>query len=196
MTGHQLLIQHTCEATKVLNPSRLNGLEKDLHDFELANSITDFCHQFVFLISSDSSEIRIQVGEKLINDKVPYSDAECCDLAHQVFCLFYDHTVRGSHNNRLCFLRPQHEKIDDFFDYIKALVTTILESQGNIHLHSDDWHRTIYIDTLGVATTDFGLSDALKRKLEDSGRKGAKAYFNWFDSKKSKPANRPKSYLF
>lgn len=86
---------------------------------------------------------------------------------------------------------PQHEKIDDFFDYIKALVTLILESQGNIHLHSDNWQRTIYIDTLGVATTDFGLSDAMKKKLEDSGRKGAEAYFNWFDSIKSKPVNRP-----
>jgi len=86
---------------------------------------------------------------------------------------------------------PQHETIDDFFDYIKGLITTILESQGNIHLHSDDWQRTIYIDTLGVATTDFGLSSAMKKRLEDSGRKGAEAYFKWFDNRKSRPANRP-----
>jgi len=59
VTGRQLLVQHTCKATKVLNPSRLNGLEKDLHDFELAKNIADFCYQSVFLISSDSSEIRI-----------------------------------------------------------------------------------------------------------------------------------------
>lgn len=86
---------------------------------------------------------------------------------------------------------PQHEKIDDFFDYIKALVTTILESQGNRHLHGDDWQRTIYIDTLGVGTTDFDLPNAMKKKLEDSGRKGAEKYFKWFDSRKSKPFNRP-----
>lgn len=86
---------------------------------------------------------------------------------------------------------PQHEKIDDFFDYSKALVTTILGSQENIHLHSDDWQRTIYIDTLGVATTDFGLSDATKRKLEESGRKATEVYFEWFDNIKSKPFNRP-----
>ncbi|MBI9086181.1 MAG: patatin-like phospholipase family protein [Desulfobacterales bacterium] len=86
---------------------------------------------------------------------------------------------------------PQHVKIDDFFDYAKALVTTILESQGNSHLHSDDWHRTIYIDTLGVGTTDFDLPEPMKKKLEQSGRTGAEAYFDWFDKKKNLPLNRP-----
>ncbi len=87
--------------------------------------------------------------------------------------------------------QPAHEKIDDFFDYAKALISTILESQANSHLHSDDWHRTIYIDTLGVKTTEFDLSDARKKKLEASGAKGAKEYFAWFNSPKSTPYNRP-----
>ena len=86
---------------------------------------------------------------------------------------------------------PVHYKIDDFFDYVKALVTTIIESQANTHIHGDDWQRTIYIDTLSVGTTDFDLSDTMKKKLEDSGIKGAKAYFKWFNSSKSNPANRP-----
>lgn len=86
---------------------------------------------------------------------------------------------------------PQHHKIEDLFDYIKALMTTILESQGNGHLHSDDWQRTIYIDTLGVGTTDFDLTDKMKKDLENSGRKGAEEYFKWFDENKSTPANRP-----
>ena len=86
---------------------------------------------------------------------------------------------------------PAHHKTDDFFDYAEALVTTIIESQGNMHLHSDDWHRTIYIDTLGVGTTDFDLSDAMKKKLENSGTKCAKDYFKWFNSSKSSPENRP-----
>ncbi len=86
---------------------------------------------------------------------------------------------------------PQHHKINDFFDYIKALITTIIESQGNTHLHSNDWQRTIYIDTLGVGTTDFDLSNPMKKKLEDSGRKGAEDYLKWFKSKRSTPLNRP-----
>ena len=86
---------------------------------------------------------------------------------------------------------PVHHHIDDFFDYVKALVTTILESQGNAHLHSDNWQRTVYIDTLGVSTTDFGLSDAMKDKLKQSGRKGATDYFKWYDNRKNQPFNRP-----
>ena len=86
---------------------------------------------------------------------------------------------------------PQLEKIDHFFEYIKALVKTILESQNNTHLHDDDWQRTIYVDTLGVSTTDFDLSDNVKSRLEDSGRKGAEAYFEWFDNPKNQPTNRP-----
>ena len=86
---------------------------------------------------------------------------------------------------------PQHHEINNIFDYIKALAKTTLDSQGNIHLHSDDWQRTIYVDTLGVKTTDFDLSDAKKKELEDSGKKGAEKYFKWFDNKKNKPFNRP-----
>lgn len=86
---------------------------------------------------------------------------------------------------------PVHQGIDDFFDYAFALVKTILDSQGNQHLHSDDWQRTVYIDTLGVGTTDFDLSDAITTKLEEAGGKGARDYFKWYDDKKSNPINRP-----
>ncbi len=72
-----------------------------------------------------------------------------------------------------------------------------MESQGNTHLHSDDWHRTIYIDTLGVSTVQFDLSDVKKKELEDSGKAGAEQYFDWFDNwavrGKDKPFNLPES---
>jgi NTE family protein len=86
---------------------------------------------------------------------------------------------------------PAHEKIDNFFDYVKALVGTMMESQANSHLHSDDWQRTIYIDSLGVKTTEFDLSDAKKKKLEESGAKGARDYLTWFNNPTSEPFNRP-----
>ncbi len=86
---------------------------------------------------------------------------------------------------------PQHENISDFFDYIKALIGTVMESQLNGHMHSDDWQRTVYIDTLGVGTTDFDLSERMKTKLEQSGKDGANTYFDWYDKKGSNPANRP-----
>ena len=85
---------------------------------------------------------------------------------------------------------PQHNKVDDFFDYVGALFKAILNVQENQHLHSDDWHRTVYINTIGVGTTDFDLSDAKKRKLVKEGQKATLDYFNWFDKPKSKPINR------
>ncbi len=76
---------------------------------------------------------------------------------------------------------PQAEKIDDFFDYGWALINTILEAQQNNHLSSDDWARTVYINTLGVKTTDFDLSDERKHALVQSGEDGVTTYFNWYD---------------
>lgn len=82
---------------------------------------------------------------------------------------------------------PPHTKIDHFFDYTWALIHTILEAQQSAHLHSDDWVRTVYIDTLGVGTTDFDLSDDRKGKLVRSGREGTLKYFEWFDNSDAKP---------
>jgi NTE family protein len=86
---------------------------------------------------------------------------------------------------------PEHRRIEDFFAYTWALVGTILSIQNNTHLHSDDWQRTIYIDTLGVGTTDFDLSDERKVALVASGRLNTEKYFAWYDDPASRPANRP-----
>lgn len=80
---------------------------------------------------------------------------------------------------------PPHRKIDSLFDFAWVLVETVLEMQQNTHLHGDDWQRTVYIDTLGVKTTDFDLSDEKKKKLVESGRKGVLDYFKWFDENNS-----------
>ncbi|MCX5863599.1 MAG: patatin-like phospholipase family protein [Deltaproteobacteria bacterium] len=85
---------------------------------------------------------------------------------------------------------PPHEKIDNFFNYAWSLVSTIMDAQQNDHLHSDDWHRTIYIDTLGVKTTEFDLSDEKKKALVQSGTDGAEAYFRWFDDAAATPINK------
>ena len=85
---------------------------------------------------------------------------------------------------------PAHHKIDDFFDYVVGLVSTLIDSQSTSHLHGDDWHRTIYIDTLGVGTTEFDLSDAKKDALEESGITGIQKYLDWYNDPNSTPVNR------
>jgi NTE family protein len=76
---------------------------------------------------------------------------------------------------------PPRENIDSFPDYICALIRTVIEGQQNYHIHSDDWARTIYIDTLGVGTMDFGLEPGRKAELIESGRHCAKVFLDWYE---------------
>ncbi|NLN60115.1 MAG: patatin-like phospholipase family protein [Deltaproteobacteria bacterium] len=82
------------------------------------------------------------------------------------------------------------EKIVDFFDYAKALISSVMKVQENQHLHSDDWQRTLYINTLDIGTTDFNLSKEKKLALIREGINGAEKYFEWFESPVESPANR------
>lgn len=77
-------------------------------------------------------------------------------------------------------------KITSFFTYSKALVTTLIDFQDNVHLHSDDWQRTIYIDTLGVRAIDFDISDIKKQKLVESGRQYTEEYLKWYNGDEDK----------
>jgi len=87
---------------------------------------------------------------------------------------------------------PAHHHVDHFFDYAWGLISTMMESQQSQHLHSDDWHRTVYINTLGVKTTDFDLTDERKKALAESGEAGTRKYFAWFEDTGSDPAkNHP-----
>ncbi len=80
--------------------------------------------------------------------------------------------------------------INHFADYARALLTAILAVQENQHLHSDDWQRSLYIDTLDVKTTDFKLPVAKKQALLRQGIAGAETYFKWFEDPAQDPANR------
>lgn len=81
---------------------------------------------------------------------------------------------------------PVKNDIKTLFSYTKALVTTLIDFPNNVHLHSDDWQRTIYIDTLGVGSTDFSISDSKKKLLVKSGSDCTKDYFKWYDNDEEK----------
>ena len=81
---------------------------------------------------------------------------------------------------------PPIKEIKSFFTYTKALVTTLIDAQCNVHLHSDDWQRTIYIDTLGVNSLDFGLSNSMKQALVKSGYDFTTAYLDWYNNDEEK----------
>jgi NTE family protein len=99
------------------------------------------------------------------------------DTAEEIGLFRYDEPQRG-------------KPIRSFTDYARALVGAVLQVQENQHLHSDDWQRTLYINTLDVRTTDFDLSAAKKQALIDEGIKGAETYFRWFENPTESPVNR------
>jgi len=77
-------------------------------------------------------------------------------------------------------------EINGFFDYTKALVTTLIDFQTNVHLHSDDWQRTVYIDTLGVRAIDFDIPKEKKDELVASGKLYTEAYLEWYNNDEEK----------
>lgn len=89
---------------------------------------------------------------------------------------------------------PKSNEIENFLDYTMQLIKTVLAIQDSQHLHGDDWHRTVYIDSLGVGTTDFDLSDNRKKQLVASGRSAAENYLKWWsDVSKDLAINHPSS---
>ena len=78
------------------------------------------------------------------------------------------------------------KEIKNFLGYTKALVTTLIDFQNNVHLHSDDWQRTIYIDTIGVGAVDFDISDEKKTDLLNSGKQYTESYLEWYNNDEEK----------
>lgn len=84
----------------------------------------------------------------------------------------------------------QGRPIRHFSDYARALLGALMNQQEKQHLHSDDWQRTVYINTLDVGTTDFDLSDGKKLALIEQGIQGAETYLQWFEGLGKRPVNR------
>ena len=86
---------------------------------------------------------------------------------------------------------PKHEDITGLVSYIKRLVATNFNIQSSMHLHSDDWHRTIYIDTLKVSSFDFDIDTPKKEKLVNKAVECTEEYFDWYDKKDCGAKNKP-----
>ncbi|MFV0376444.1 MAG: patatin-like phospholipase family protein [Mangrovibacterium sp.] len=84
----------------------------------------------------------------------------------------------------------QGKQIKNFTAYAKALMAAAMQVQENQHLHSDDWQRTVYIDTLDIKATEFDLNGGQKAALVEQGIAGAETYFKWFEDLTESPVNR------
>jgi len=70
------------------------------------------------------------------------------------------------------------KEIVDFQDYLISLVSALMDVQQDRHLHSEDWGRTIYVNTGSIRTTQFDLTDDEKNFLVEQGQKGSTEFIN------------------
>ena len=61
-------------------------------------------------------------------------------------------------------------------DYLRSLVDTMMAAHDRLYIEEHDFARTIAIDTLGVGTTEFGLSSERAMALYESGRTAARDF--------------------
>ncbi|MCY8277435.1 patatin, partial [Bacillus inaquosorum] len=73
-------------------------------------------------------------------------------------------------------LPKKEHKIESLFDFTWSIVATLMETQNNVHLSSNDSERTVYIDTLDVSTIDFEITKEKQNELIQSGREGTIRY--------------------
>ena len=55
-------------------------------------------------------------------------------------------------------------------DYFKSLASTMMAAHDRIYLEKATYARTIPIPTLGIGTTEFGITPERVRMLHESGR--------------------------
>jgi NTE family protein len=60
--------------------------------------------------------------------------------------------------------------------YLRSLVDTMMAAHDRLYIEESDFNRTIAIDTLGVRTTEFDLSEERAMKLFESGRTAAEKF--------------------
>ena len=82
--------------------------------------------------------------------------------------------------------QPPAKEIKTLFSYTKALITTLLDAQDSVHLHNDDWQRTVFIDTFDVGPIDFDISDENKENLVESGTLCTRAYLERYNNDEEK----------
>ena len=69
--------------------------------------------------------------------------------------------------------------VENIVEFSRAILNFLYEEEAHSHLHENDWNRTVFIDTLGVRTTDFDISEKQVKALIRSGREGVKRHFAW-----------------
>ena len=113
-------------------------------------------------------------------DAAKYAEDDDYVFNHETLGLRLDAKEIIEYEKRDWALSP--EKITSLKGHAMALINFMMETANTKHLKSNDWNRTIFIDTLNVKTTQFDLSDDEINGLLTSGKVCTENYFKWRDS--------------
>jgi NTE family protein len=77
---------------------------------------------------------------------------------------------------------PPTNRITSTYGLARAVLSTLTGFYDRLHVSGDVEDRTIFVDTLGLTSTDFGISTTQQRALYRSGREAAERFlgtWNW-----------------
>lgn len=148
---------------------------------------------------SVSTAMRITMSIPFFYRSVTYK--KCCYVDGGLFCnspvSIFDNTdytlekATPDYNSQtLCFRidnrhfidtihgkQPEYYPVNNIKDYLWGLLDSLLNIQSSQYLNNVDLARTIHIDSKGIATTQFDLTDDDKLMLIQSGRDSTEEFF-------------------
>lgn len=72
-------------------------------------------------------------------------------------------------------------ELDSDLEFMKAIVSTMLQGRDRFYTDADNFARTIPIPTLGIGTTDFAITPAQAQALFDSGKDATAKFLEAWD---------------
>ena len=78
--------------------------------------------------------------------------------------------------------------VSSVIGYLRSLVDTMMAAHDRLYIEESDFDRTIAIDTLGVRTTEFDLSEGRAMELFESGRAAAGKFLDEEQNRAGVPA--------
>ncbi len=125
--------------------------------------------------------------ERYVEDAVhglPISYATRADEVFNTETLGFRLDTTGELQANLKDWRNEPADIDNVVQYGWALVTFIRAIANKVHLHQNDWSRTVFVDVgEDIGFTDFDLTSEQQDFLSAAGRRGVRKYFEWRSGK-------------
>ena len=177
LTAHRLLV--------LPQDARAYGIDPDDLDVALAvrmsMSIPFFFEPVRLVDPLTGAEHLIADGGVLSNFPVWIFDSNGEPAWPTFGMLLVEPDPKAPLGSRIPEYQPSKRWIGGTIGYAKSLIQTMLEAHDRLYVAKADFARTIPVETLGVGTTEFDLSNERAEALYRSGRDAATAFLARWD---------------